>query len=278
MKASHKNKTSATNAYAGRAERAVSGICILLALAVVVAVVLWPSNAAAAENQPGQSAVLPDIQSRSGVTSIIKWIALITVLSLAPAVVVLVTSFTRIIVVLGLLRQALTTQQVPPNQVLFGLALLLTALVMAPAYENVHRDAVKPYFQGSVTQAQALKAGEKHIRSFMIDQLENTGNQDEVYPFLDESTANRQNLTWGDVPTISLVPAFVVSELKTAFTMGFRIYLPFVVVDLLVASVLVSMGMLMVPPALISLPFKLLLFVLADGWGLVVGTLIKSFG
>ncbi len=278
MRQARKQIRTCTDSPGRRMTGAVLSMCVLSLVAAVVVVLLFATVAPAADDQAGQTGPLPDIKSRSGVTSIIKWVALITVLSLAPAIVVLVTSFTRIIVVLGLLRQALTTQQVPPNQVLFGLALLLTALVMAPAYKDVHRDAVAPYFQGRATQAQALRAGEKHIRKFMIRQLENTGNQDEVYPFLDEKAATREGLTWGDVPTISLVPAFVVSELKTAFSIGFRIYLPFVVVDLLVASILVSMGMLMVPPALISLPFKLLLFVLADGWGLVVGTLIKSFG
>jgi flagellar biosynthetic protein FliP len=218
---------------------------------------------------------LPD--DASGTSAAVKWVAIVTVLSLAPAVLVMVTCFTRIVVVLGLLRQALATQQLPPNQILFGLALLMTAVVMAPVYKDVHAEAVGPYMAGKLGQAEAFAAGERHVRAFMIRQIEAAGNVDDVYLFLDEKAAQRKDLAWRDVGTLSLVPAFVVSELKVAFTMGFRIFLPFVIIDMLVASVLVSMGMWMVPPVLISLPFKLLLFVLADGWHLVVGTLMASF-
>ncbi|MGB2824661.1 MAG: flagellar type III secretion system pore protein FliP, partial [Phycisphaerae bacterium] len=182
------------------------------------------------------------------------------------------------VVVLGLLRQALATQQVPPNQVLFGLALLMTVAVMAPTYREVHREAVSPYLAGRLGREEAFAAGEKRVRDFMIRQIEAGGNTDDVYLFIDEPTAARDDLTWGDVPTLSLIPSFVVSELKIAFYMGFRVYLPFLVIDMVVGAVLISMGMLMLPPVLISLPFKLLLFVLADGWHLVVGTLMGSFG
>ena len=221
--------------------------------------------------------MLTEMDTPGGLSNTLKWVALVTVLSLAPAVLVLVTSFTRIAVVLGLLRQALATQQVPPNQVLLGLALLMTVAVMAPVYRDVHRDAISPYLAGRCSQAQAVDRGESLLRKFMIRQIDSGGNTDDVYLFLDSDTAAKDELTWGDVSTLSLIPAFVVSELKVAFTMGFRIYLPFLIIDMLVASVLVSMGMLMLPPVLVSLPFKLLLFVLADGWHLVVGTLIRSF-
>ncbi|MEE8386802.1 MAG: flagellar biosynthetic protein FliP, partial [Dehalococcoidia bacterium] len=149
--------------------------------------------------------------------------------------------------------------------------------VMAPVYKDVHRDAIEPYLGGRIEQGQALAAGEKHVKNFMIRQVESAGNEADVYLFLDDKLAKKEKLTWSDVPTTSLMPAFVVSELKTAFMMGFRIYLPFVIIDMLVASVLVSVGVLMLPPVVISIPFKLLLFVLADGWHLVVGTLMKSF-
>ena len=242
--------------------------------AAVLACVAAPAGAAgggAPASKP--AAALPDIEAPGGASAMVKWVALVTVLSLAPAILMLVTCFTRIVVVLGLLRQALTTQQVPPNQVLFGLAVLMTLVVMAPVYRDVHRDAVRPYLSGSADQTAAPQAAERHVRGFMIRQIRRAGNVEDVYLFVN----GEGEITWADVPTVSLIPAFVVSELKVAFLMGFRIFLPFLVVDLLVASVLTSMGMLMLPPVLVSLPFKLLLFVLADGWHLVVGTLMGSF-
>ena len=220
---------------------------------------------------------LPALEGQETVATALKWLALITVLSLAPAILVMVTSFTRIAVVLGLLRQALATQQLPPNQILFALALLMTLVVMAPVYRDVHADAIEPYFDGRMAQADALKAAEGRVRSFMIRQIEGGDNTDDVYLFLPDELSQTESLTWRQVPTLSLLPAFVISELKIAFLIGFRVFLPFLVIDMLVASVLVSMGMLMLPPVLISLPFKLLLFVLADGWHLVVGTLMNSF-
>jgi flagellar biosynthetic protein FliP len=141
----------------------------------------------------------------------------------------------------------------------------------------VHQDAVAPYFGGKLSGEAALAVGEKHARNFMIRQIADGGNENDVYLFLDKDKAGSDTLTWGEVPTMSLIPAFVVSELKIAFSIGFQIYLPFLIIDMLVSSVLISMGMLMLPPVLISLPFKLLLFVLADGWHLVVGTLMRSF-
>ncbi len=221
---------------------------------------------------------IPNLESTQGASSTVKWIALITIISVAPAIVIMVTCFTRVMVVLGLLRQALGTQQLPPNQILFGLALLITFVVMAPVYQKVHAGAIDPYMKGELSQADAFEAGKAPVRAFMIRQITECENQDDVYLFLSDSLAAKQDLTWQDVPTPSLIAGFVVSELKTAFLMGFKIYLPFVIIDLLVSSILVSMGMLMLPPVLVSLPFKLLLFVLVDGWSLVVGTLVRSFG
>jgi len=249
---------------------------------VILLLVIVPATAACAAQTataPAQlQKVLPDLETPGGFSTALKWLALVTALSLAPAVLVMVTSFTRIIVVLGLLRQALASSQLPPNQVLFGLALLMTLVVMAPVYKDVHRDAIAPYMDGRLGRDEALNAGQEHLRRFMIRQIEGADNTDDVYLFISKDLAARDDLQWPDVPTLSLIPAFAVSELKVAFMMGFRIYLPFLIIDMLVASVLVSMGMLMVPPVLISLPFKLLLFVLADGWSLVVGTLMRSFG
>ena len=221
---------------------------------------------------------LPDLRTRKGISWGFNWLVMITVLSLVPAVALLVTCFTRIIVVLGLLRHALATPQLPPNMVLTGLAFFLTVVVMMPVFTDIHRDSLGPYFKGELSQAEALTAGESRIRRFMIGQLEAAGNSDDVKVFLDNELAARENLTWRDVDTTALIPAFVVSELKVAFIIGFQIFLPFVIIDMLVASVLTSMGMLMLPPVLISLPFKLLMFVLADGWERVVGTLLQSFG
>ena len=250
---------------------------------VILMLILLASASAVAAEEPATAPddltkALPDIGSPAGVSTTLKWLAAVTVLTLAPAVLVMITSFTRIIVVLGLLRQAMATQQLPPNQILFGLALLMTVVVMAPVYKDVHREAIAPYFDGGLDQTAALKAGQAPVRAFLIRQIEAGGNTDDVYLFLPDELAEREDITWRDVPTMSLIPAFVISELKIAFLMGFRIFLPFLIIDMLVASVLVSMGMLMLPPVLISLPFKLLLFVLADGWHLVVGTLMKSFG
>ena len=239
--------------------------------------------AVAAAQQPAPQAtdltkMLPDLNSPAGVSTTLQWVLAITLLSLAPAVLVMVTCFTRIIVVLGLLRQALTTQNMPPNQVLFGLAIFMTLVVMAPVYNDVYTGAVGPYLGGRMTGKEAFAAGQQSVRRFMIRQIEGGRNTDDVYLFLDDELAGRKDLSWADVPIVSLIPAFVVSELKIAFMIGFRIFLPFLVIDMLVASVLVSMGLLMLPPVLVSLPFKLLLFILADGWHLVVGTLMKSFG
>jgi len=259
-------------------------VCLaVLALATVAAA--QGRSAPAPTTGPTQPAaatdvtkLLPDVDTPAGMSATLRWIVLITVLSLAPAILVMVTCFTRIVVVLNLLRQALAAQQVPPNHVLLGLAVLMTVTVMAPVWKDVHREAVSPYFDGRLDRASAVAAGEKHVRKFMIRQIEAGGNTDDVYLFLSDEAAGRGDLTWADVPSLSLVPAFVVSELKIAFFMGFRIYLPFLIIDMLVGAVLISMGMLMLPPVLISLPFKLLLFVMADGWHLVVGTLMQSFG
>jgi flagellar biosynthetic protein FliP len=261
------------------------------AVVVILMVTGWGRPAVAADPSPGApgydspaktagelAKILPNIDTPGGMGTALKWAAMVTVMAVAPAVLVMVTSFTRIIVVLGLLRQALGTAQLPPNQVLFGLAMLMTMVVMTPTYMKVHRSAVVPYLDGRIGRSGALDASEEHIREFMTNQIEAAGNSKDVYLFLPDELDGRKDLNWSDVPTLSLIPAFAISELKVAFWMGFRIFLPFLVVDMLVATVLVSMGMLMLPPVLISLPFKLLLFVLADGWYLVVGTLMRSFG
>lgn len=207
------------------------------------------------------------------VVNVIKIMMLLTVLTLAPAILIMMTSFTRIVVVLSFLRQAIGTQQMPPNQLIIGLALFLTFFVMAPTLKTVYGTSIEPYMDNKITQKDALATAETPIRNFMFKQ---TREKDiEVMMGLAKFQKPQNRI---DVPTYVLVPAFILSELKTAFQMGFMLYLPFLVLDMVIASILMAMGMMMLPPVVISLPFKILLFVLVDGWQLVVGSLIRSFG
>lgn len=205
---------------------------------------------------------------------------LLTVLSLAPALLILCTCFTRMVIVLGLLRQALGTQALPPGQVIVGLSLFITFVVMAPTVQRMYAEGIGPYVRGEVgDHAIAWDRSKQPLRDFMFAQIEATGNWSGVYMMLNYrgiDTSQPEKLTRSDVDMLSLIPAYVLSELKVAFLIGFRIYLPFLVIDMVIASMLISMGMLMLPPVLISLPFKLLLFVMVDGWQLVVGSLLAS--
>lgn len=195
-----------------------------------------------------------------------------TVLTLAPSILIMMTSFTRIIVVLSFLRSALATQQMPPNQVLVGLALFLTFFTMSPYLEQANQNGLQPYLAGTVSQETAMTEVLKPMRQFMFKQT----RENDLALFVNLSEGPRPNSP-EDVPTTTLIPSFIISELKTAFQIGFLIYIPFIVVDMVVASTLMSMGMMMVPPVMISLPFKLLLFILVDGWHLIVLSLIHSF-
>ncbi|HVU88781.1 MAG TPA: flagellar type III secretion system pore protein FliP [Pirellulales bacterium] len=217
--------------------------------------------------------------SPEGLSSTMKVMLVTSVLSLAPAVLLMTTSFVRITVVLSLLRQAVGTQQLPPNQVMTSMALFLTMLTMWPVWKDVYDQAVMPYSNRQISLEEACNIGSKPVRRFMTMQLEKTGNADDVRLFLDylPNTEERDYQYYEDVPLTALLPAFMLSELKTAFLIGFQIYLPFLILDMVISSVLVSMGMMMLPPALVSLPFKLMLFVLVDGWHLVVGMLLNSF-
>lgn len=206
---------------------------------------------------------------------------LLTVISLAPAIVLMMTCFPRILIVLGLLKQAIGAQGVPPPQVITALALFMTMLVMAPTYDRVYREAVVPFNRGEIRDAETLwLKARQPIRDFMFDQIEATGNWNSLYTILEYrgiDTSEPEKLTRASVDMISLVPAFMLSELKTAFLLGFRIYLPFLVIDMVISALLISMSIMMLPPVLISLPFKLLLFVMVDGWQLVVGGLLRGF-
>jgi flagellar biosynthetic protein FliP len=202
----------------------------------------------------------------------IKLLILLTSLTFIPAIVLLMTSFTRIIVVLGFIRNALSTQQSPPNQVLIGLALFMTFFIMAPVYNKINNEAIQPYIKGQISQQQAIEIGSKPLKDFMLKQT----REKDLALFYNAANIEKPKDRY-DVPFKILIPAFVISELKTAFQMGFMIFVPFIVIDMVVASILMSMGMFMLPPVTISLPFKILLFVLADGWHLVVKSLIQSF-
>ncbi len=216
--------------------------------------------------------------SRKGLSATLQIMLLLTVLSLAPAILLMTTSFVRIVVVLGLLRQALGTQQLPPSQVITSLALFMTLLIMTPVWKQVYDESIQPYSAGQIDMDRAWQKGVQPIRRFMSRQIDAAGNSDDVWLFYEylpqQSTAPE---TYDDVPLQVLVPAYMLSELKTAFLIGFQIYLPFLILDIVISSVTISMGMLMLPPVMISLPFKLMLFVLVDGWNLVVGMLLQSF-
>lgn len=222
---------------------------------------------------PSLSLSFSQSQKPQDVVSILRIVIMLTVLSLAPAILIMMTSFTRIVVVLSFLRQALGTQQMPPNQLIVGLALFLSFFVMAPTWKNISSNALEPYLSEKIDQSTAYTRAEAPLREFMFNQT----REKDLELFLALSKEAKPQ-TRADVPTYVLIPSFVISELKTAFQIGFMIYLPFLVLDMVVASVLMAMGMMMLPPAVISLPFKLLLFVLVDGWELIIGSLVKSFG
>lgn len=206
--------------------------------------------------------------------STLQILILLTILSLAPSILIMVTSFTRIIVVLHFLRTAMGTQTTPPNQVMVGLALFITLAIMSPVITEVNEKAVQPFMSGELKQQEALDAGFKPIRTFMLGQ---TRDKDLKLFMTINGESSDEIESYDDIPTMTIIPAFIISELRTAFIIGFVIYLPFIVIDMVVASTLMSMGMMMLPPTTISLPFKILLFVLADGWNLIVDQLVQSF-
>ena len=251
-----------------------------IASAIVVGV-LWvlPAIATAATAPTAPTVPLPQINigvqqtsNPKAVVGALQIMLLLTVLTLAPTLLVLVTSFTRIIVVLGFVRTAIGTQQAPPNQVLVGLALLLTFFVMSPVIKDINTNAVQPYLKNQISQSVALDRAAAPLRAFMFKQTREKDLQ-LFYSISKEPRPQSQS----DVPTFILIPAFVISELKTAFEIGFALYIPFIVIDMVTASVLLSMGMMMIPPILVSLPFKILIFILVDGWNLAVAALFQSF-
>lgn len=202
----------------------------------------------------------------------VQLLLLLTTLSLAPALLIMVTSFTRIIIVLSLVRNAVGVPQLPPNQVLIGIGFLLTVFVMAPVWTTVNDEALQPYLNGEIGQSVAMERAEVPLRKFMLAQTREADLALFVSMSQDTRPANVDA-----VPTYVVIPGFIVSELKTAFLMGFIVFIPFLIIDIVVSSALLSMGMMMLPPVVVSLPFKILLFVLVDGWGLIIGSLVRSF-
>ncbi|OAI40700.1 flagellar biosynthesis protein flip [bacterium SCGC AG-212-C10] len=245
-----------------------------LVVIALVAVLAMMSTACAQQTgtQPPASSTIVGTQNPQSTGAALQILLFVTVLSLAPAILVMVTSFTRIMVVLSLLRTAIGIPQLPPNQVLIGLALFLTAFVMAPAIKTINSEAIQPYMNGTITQQEAYNRGEAPLRAFMLKQ---TREQD-LALFMKLGNLPKPE-SRDQVPTYVLIPAFTISELKTSFQMGFVMFIPFLVIDLIVSSALLSMGMMMLPPAVVSLPFKILLFVLVDGWYLIIGSLVGSF-
>lgn len=244
----------------------------LVLLILLLALGLSSCAGDTATTAPGVTISLQQQGQPQAVSSGVQLLVLLTVLSLAPAILILATSFTRIVIVLSMLRNAIGTPTIPPNQVVIGLSLLLTFFIMAPTYDQINTQAVQPYLKNEITQDVALQKAMDPVREFMFKQT----NEKDIKLFMDMS-GKEQPKTIVDIPTVDLFPAFVISELRTAFTMGFIIYIPFLIIDLVISSILLSMGMMMLPPSLVSLPFKVLLFILVDGWYLITQSLVLSF-
>ena len=243
-----------------------------LFLFVLLTVIVAIPSIAGAVSVPTVSFGIQEADSPEQVSTALQVLFLLTILSIAPAILLMTTCFTRIVIVLGFVRQAMGTQNMPPTQVLVGLSLFLSFFIMSPVLNDINGNALQPYLEEQITQEQAFDNALLPMRDFMFNQV-----GEEELSLLSEITLDQEPFSKEDIPTLTLIPAFMLSEMKKAFQMGFMIYVPFLVIDMIVASILMSMGMMMLPPVIISMPFKLLLFVLVDGWGLVVGSLIKSF-
>jgi flagellar biosynthesis protein FliP len=251
-----------------------TGAAILVMFSALI-VLPAAAHAAAAPQDKGFSGIELRIgggPGGNGLTVPLQILVLLTILSLVPAILVSVTSFTRIVIVSHFLRQALGTQTMPPNQIIIGLSLFLTFFIMQPVGEKINRDAVQPMIRGQLTEMQALDQACVPLREFMLRYT----REKDLLLFLNIAKAPRPRNS-NDLPMNIVIPAFMISELKTAFQIGFVLFIPFLVIDMVVASVLLSMGMMQLPPAMISTPFKLLLFVMVDGWNLVIGSLVKGF-
>lgn len=245
-------------------------VCCFL---VTIVVILFFSGVVYAQNipVPKVSVSIDTARSPRDVVVTLEILFILTVLTLAPSILVMMTSFTRVVVVLSLLRGALGTQQIPPTPVIVGFSLFLTFFVMYPTWERVYKEAYLPYTTGGMTFSEAYDKALYHVREFMFAQV----RERSLATFLDIAGVKPQDKS--EVPTHVLVPAFIASELQTAFEIGFLLYIPFIIIDMVISSILISLGMIMLPPVLISLPFKLLLFVMVDGWSLITMSLVRSF-
>lgn len=246
-----------------------------LSFFLICALLIFPCIGGAAEpviSTPFFNVGLDNSAESGAPTVVMQIFLLMTVLSLAPAILIMVTSFTRIVIVLSLLRRALGTMQMPPNQVMIGLALFLTFFIMAPVWHKINQSALQPYLEKKIGNEKALQNALTPLREFMFKQT----REKDLALFVDIAKLERPK-NMADIPTTVLIPSFIISEVKTAFQIGLLLYVPFLIIDMVVASVLLSMGMMMLPPIMVSLPFKLMLFVLADGWYLLVGSLVKGF-
>lgn len=255
-----------------RSRNALAFLIIILLLFISIFLIIPEKAIAQPASFPQVDLEISPAENPQEVSQSLQILLIITLLSLAPAILIMMTSFTRIIVVLSFMRNALATQQMPPNQVLIGLALFLTFFVMQPTWQEVNQQALQPYMQGEITQQKAFRLGAEPLRKFMFKQTREKDLALFVHFAEIERPRNQE-----DIPNHVLIPAFAISELKTAFQIGFMLFIPFLVIDMIVASTLMSMGMLMLPPMMISLPFKILLFVMVDGWNLLVRSLIMSF-
>ncbi|MGE5371346.1 MAG: flagellar type III secretion system pore protein FliP [Solirubrobacterales bacterium] len=251
-------------------------VCAAVLFLAAAIVVMVPDAASAAAD----TFKIPDInfsinnnpEGPAGTSQALQILGFLTVLAIAPGILIMMTSFTRIVVVLSFVRNALGTQMMPPNQLLLALAMFLTIFVMTPTFREVNNTALQPYVKGEITQAEFLDKGMKPMREFMLRQT----REKDLALFI-ELRGDKRPKTYEEISTWAIIPAFAISELNTAFQIGFIIFVPFLVIDMVVSSALMSMGMLMLPPMMISLPFKILLFVLVDGWNLVIYSLVRSF-
>ena len=253
----------------------------LLRLLIVILAVTWGLFSIAHAQSGGQagrngaSSITIDFKDAEKPTQLtvgLRIFLALTVLSIAPSILIMVTSFTRIAVVISLLRQAIGTQQMPPNQIVIGISLFLTFFIMSPVWKNMNENAVQPYLKNEINQVEALEKAAAPLMKFMAAQT----REKDLSLFIEIAKIERPH-NMSDVPFFVLVPAFLISELKTAFQIGFLLYVPFLIIDMVVSSVLLAMGMMMLPPVMVALPFKLMLFVMADGWYLVIGSIVKSF-
>lgn len=248
--------------------------CLILVIALLLGLFVFSDATALAQvSVPNVNISFGSTSQPQEITKGLQLLILMTVLTVAPSIFILMTSFTRIVIVLAMVRQAIGTPSLPPNQVIVGLAMILTFFVMAPTFDQINKNALQPYTKGAITQEVALKKGMEPLRTFMFKQT----NEKDLALFVKMAKVDTPKVL-DDVPTYVLLPSFIISELKKAFQIGFIVFIPFLIIDVVVASILISMGMLFLPPVTISLPFKIVLFVLIDGWHLITKALVQGFG